>query len=433
MSSVNQLVSLRALALSVVAFGLLACAPDPRLREDPEDFREEVARLERQIAENPEAAGPLRDLGAIYVRTKRPDEGYRYLEKALSREPNDPKTLFYMGVASERLGRTQEAQQLYRRFPKVPKGSRFRSLMKGRYQWLLRQEVKERMAKMVQREDTLADDVSPRTVAVFPLSYQGDNEQYAPLGRGLAEMISTDLAQIDELQLVERVRIEALLDELQLAESQYVEPATAPRAGRLLGAGRLVGGAYSVLDDENLRIETALADIQREGALSDIESRSDALEQLFELKTEVVFDVADQFGIELTAEERSAIEKVPTRNLQAFLAYSRGLERRARGDFERAAEAFRRATELDPEFSLAAQRLESAEALAPSAGSLDRVLLAAAQIGVRPSTINLTDSRLRALTRMTGFGLVTPGARQPGAEFQTIVLDDPPPPPPQGQ
>lgn len=435
MASVNQLVSLRALALSVVAFGLLACAPDPRLREDPEDFREEVARLERQIAENPEAAAPLRDLGAIYVRTKRPDEGYRYLEKALSREPNDPKTLFYMGVASERLGRTQEARQLYRRFPKVPEDSRFRSLMRGRYEWLLRQRVERQMARMVQREDTLANDISPRTVAVLPFAYEGGSEKYAPLGRGLAEMISVDLAQIEELQLVERVRVEALLRELELSESQYVDPSTAPRAGRILGAGRLVGGAYSVLDGESLRIETALADLQNRDALSDIRSRSDALEQLFEVKTEIVFDVAERFGVELSEKERSAIERVPTRNLQAFLAYSRGLEREARGDFEGAAEAYRQARTLDPDFSRAARRLESTEILSMVAGGIDQVLMAAVQIEVQTTALDLARNRHRTLSRAVGIG-VGPEiiGRQPGAEFQTTLnaaaFEDPPLPPP---
>lgn len=431
MSLVDPLLSLRSFALSILALGMVACAAEPQLREDPEDFREEVARLQREIAENPEDATPLRDLGAIYVRTKRPSEGYQYLNKALSREPNDPKALFYLGVASERLGRTQEAQQLYRRFPNVPEDSRFRSLMKGRYQWLLRQEVEEQMAKMVQREDTLAADVSTRAVAVFPLSYQGGNEKYAPLGRGLAEMVSTDLAQIDELQLVERVRIEALLDELKLAESEYVDPATAPRAGQLLGAGRLVGGAYSVLDAQDLRVETAFAEVQEAGASSNVESYSGALEELFALQKDIVYGVVNRLGIELTAREREEIERVPTRNLQAFLAYSRGLEEEAQGNYEAAAEAFQQAHELDPDFSEAADRQEEAEGLSAASGGIDQVLLAAVQPGRLPATVDLVRNRQRRQTQSLGLSRGRrddDDQRQPAAELFRILGEPPPPP-----
>jgi len=431
MSSIDRLLLRHPLVLSVVVVGIAACTPEAQLQEDPEDYREEVARLERKIAENPEEAAPLRDLGAIYVRTKRPSEGYRYLKKALSREPNDPKTLFYLGVASERLGRRQEAQRLYRRFPEVPEDSRFRSLMKGRYQWLLRQEVKKQMAEMVQQEDTLTDDISARAVAVFPLSYQGDNEKYAPLGRGLAEMVSTDLAQIDELQLVERVRVEALLDELKLAESEYVDPATAPRSGQLLGAGRLVGGTYSVLDAQDLRVETAFAEVQEAGASSNVESYSGALEELFALQKEIVYGVVDRLGIELSARERKEIERVPTRNLQAFLAYSRGLEAEARGKYKAAAAAFRRAHGIDPGFSKAAERQAETENLSAVAGGTEQALLAAAQLSVPPSTVNLLQHRLQM--QSLSLGLPISQGRQPAAESNSrdnpFVLQDPPPPP----
>jgi TolB-like protein len=303
--------------------------------------------------------------------------------------------------------------------------------MKGRYQWLLRQEVKKQMAEMVQQEDTLTGDISARAVAVFPLSYQGDNEKYAPLGRGLAEMVSTDLAQIDELQLVERVRVEALLDELRLAESEYVDPATAPRSGQLLGAGRLVGGTYSVLDAQDLRVETAFAEVQEAGASSNVESYSGALEELFALQKEIVYGVVDRLGIELSARERKEIERVPTRSLQAFLAYSRGLEAEAREKYKAAAVAFRRAHEIDPGFSKAAERQAETENLSAVAGGTEQALLAAAQLSVPPSTVNLLQHRLQM--QSLSLGLPISQGRQPAAESNSrdnpFVLQDPPPPP----
>ncbi len=410
------------LIVTLLFGGLLACAPQAGLQEDPEDFREDVARLQREIAENPGDAEALRDLGAIYVRTKRANQGYEYLQKAFSRDRNDPKTLFYLGVASERIGKRQEAQQLYDRYTEVPEDSQFRTLMRGRYEWLLRQEIRRKMKELMAREDTLG--MSPNVVAVLPFAYQGDDERYEPLRYGLSEMITVDLANIDELTLVERTRLRELLNELELAQSEYVDPSTAPRVGQLLGAGRLIGGGYNVLGEEELRTDVALADLEQAGQAPDLETRSDLLENLFQLEKEIVFQLVDQLGVELSPAEREEIERVPTRNLQAFLAYSRGLEAEARGNYEAAAQAFQRAQELDPGFSRAADRQEEAEGLSAAAGGTEQALRAARQIEGPSVQIDLIGNRLRILTQTT-----STEERQPAAESENTVLRDPPPPP----
>ena len=418
------------LVATALIAGTLACAPQAGLREDPEDFREEVARLQREIAENPGDAEAFRDLGAIYVRTKRANQGYEYLQKAFSRDRNDPKTLFYLGVASERIGKRQEAQQLYDRYTEVPEDSQFRTLMRGRYEWLLRQEIRRKMKELMAREDTLG--VSPNVVAVLPFAYQGDDGRYEPLRYGLSEMITVDLANIDELTLVERTRLRELLNELKLAQSEYVDPSTAPRVGQLLGAGRLIGGGYNVLGEEELRTDVALADLDQEGQAPDLETRSGALEKLFQLEKEIVFQLVDQLGVELSPAEREEIERVPTRNLQAFLAYSQGLEAGARGDYEAAAQAFQQAQELDPDFSRAADRQEEAEGLSAAAGGTEQALQAARRLESPPPQIDLVQNRQQILSETVGTtpsGDQTEDERQPAAESGSTVLEDPPSPP----
>lgn len=417
------------LAATVLTAGTMACAPQAGLQEDPEDFQEEVARLQRDIADNPDDTEALRDLGVIYVRTERAAKGHKYLRKAFSQDRGDPETLFYLGIASERIGKRQTAQRLYARYADVPEDSRFRTLLRGRYESLLRQEVRRKMDALMAREDTL--DMSPNVMAVLPLIYQGEEEQYAPLSRGLSEMITVDLANIDELTLVERTRLQALLDELKLSQSEYVDPSTAPRVGQLLGAGRLVGGSFNVLDGKTLRTDVALADLDETAGAPNLDTRSGTLEELFRIEREIVFGVVDRLGVELSPEERREIEQVPTRNLQAFLAYSRGLEAEARGNYEAAAQAFQRAREQDPDFSRAADKQEEAEGLSAAGEGTMQALQAAPQVVDPSQQISLTENRQRILTQTTG--TVPPAGseekRQPGAEAGNTVLRDPPPPP----
>ena len=66
------------------------------------------------------------------------------------------------------------------------------------------------------------------------------------------------------------------------------------------------------------------------------------------MQKEVVFKVVKDMGITLTREETEQIQRIPTKNLQAFLAYSIGLEKEGQGDFEAAGVYFKQARRSIP-------------------------------------------------------------------------------------
>lgn len=412
---------------------LISCGSQAPLRGTPADYEEEVARLQQEISENPTDTTAHRDLGAIYVRTGRFEKGYTRLQKAFEWGLEDPKTLFYLGVAREKTGREDGALRLYERYEDVSEDSPFRSLLQGRYEGLLRERVRQEVAQRLDREEQLTRrDISPSTVAVLPLAYQGENERYAPLSRGLSEMISTDLAMIGRITVVERLRLQAILDELKLSQTDFVDPSTAPRTGMLLGAGRLVGGGFAVQNEETVNVDVTLARLDRDTTSAEVESRSGALDRLFDLEREIVFGVLSRLGIEredLTAEEVAEIERAPTQDLQAFLAYSRGLLEEDAGNFEAAAEAFRQARQQDPTFQEAASREQESESLSAAGGSPDDALAAASRVDPPSSTIDVVDRQLRTLMGPVETGF----QREPAAENQTGGGDlSTPPDPPSG-
>lgn len=421
-------------AVGLLALALLcaSCSSSVQLGQDMEQYEDEMARLQKQLVENPGDAEALREIGVIYLRTSRYAEAHDYLKKAYAQSSSDPKTLFYLGLASEKVGKRRAALRLYEQYGEVPRTSAYRRRMEGRYRWITRQMAQEKMQQRLAREDTLGDgDVSPGIVAVFPLAYRGEREQYAPLGRGLSEMMTVDLTNVKQLRVVERLRLQALLDELKLAQTEYVDPETAPRMGRLLGAARLVGGSYNVLPEEELRLDVALANASEAAQAPDMESRSGTLERLFQLEKEMVFRVIERLDITLTPAERRAIEKVPTQNLQAFLAYSRGLRQEDEGRYAEASASYQRAAELDPNFEAAANRADQAASLSASGGPPDDVL-AESLAGETVSALSnpLLNQRLRQMNENVG-SLFAPGvdARQPATEAFGRELEGPPPPP----
>jgi len=423
------------LLVLVAAVGIAGCGgPSVTMDQDPSAFDEEEARLQRRLANTPDDATAHRDLGSIYLRTDRPTQAYDALKKAYAQRPDDPKVLFYLGLASEQVGRRQAALKLFRQFDEVSTDSKYRPLMEGRYEWLTRQQAGRAAQRLVaQEQDRPGRSASPNVVAVVPMQYRGGDERYQALGRGLAEMVTTDLSNVGRLRVVERVRLQALLDELKLGQSEYVDASTAPRLGQLLGAGRLVGGSYLVTGAGQIRLQVTLVDAATGERVPQLENQRAPLDNLFDLQTRVTFSIVEQLGVELTAQERAAIQAVPTQDIQAFLAYSRGLMEEDRGNYGRAARYYRRAQRVDPSFREAGQRQRKARRVQAGGGSPSNALASEARenpLRETGASIDLVDQRLRSMGASTG------GDRDPAEESSTAEkaaeLDDPPPPPGEG-
>src|SRR5690606_16444264 len=101
----------------------------------------------------------------------------------------------------------------------VGKDEALKRRLAGRRDVLDRQALLRDAREAVSREAELTSfPPQPNTVAVLPFTYRGTDARFAPLSRALAEMLVTDLGQTDRLQVLERTRIQLVLDELDLRE-----------------------------------------------------------------------------------------------------------------------------------------------------------------------------------------------------------------------
>ena len=82
------------------------------------------------------------------------------------------------------------------------------------------------------------------TIGVPYFDYGGKNAELEPLSKGLAQMLISDLAAVDTIRVVERERLQAVLDEQKLGRGGKIDGRTAARIGKLLGARYLVLGTY---------------------------------------------------------------------------------------------------------------------------------------------------------------------------------------------
>ncbi|HEY8174527.1 MAG TPA: CsgG/HfaB family protein [Gemmatimonadaceae bacterium] len=96
-------------------------------------------------------------------------------------------------------------------------------------------------------------------------SFGKDRADYDGLGKGIADMLITDMAANPNLRVVERERIQALLVEQSLTKQGSIDPQTAIRLGKIVGAQyMIVGGFLSdskgklVLTARTINVETSV-------------------------------------------------------------------------------------------------------------------------------------------------------------------------------
>lgn len=224
-----------------------------------------------------------------------------------------------------------------------------------------------------------------RTMAVVPLVEGSAAEEYDGLGTALAGMLMTDLSQVPGIQLVERERLGDILKEIALGNTGYLDPKTAQRLGRGVGAEMVVTGSFSVIDG-TLLMDTRMVAVQS-GAVLKAANASGPLTDFVSVEKEVVESLVDGLEIQLTmAVRRRLLTQTPTERLEALAHYGRGVEATDDGDLSTARLAFEQAVKQDPGFALAARaladlrsRVEAAQQVEVdlAASSRERAVLAA--------------------------------------------------------
>jgi len=295
--------------------------------------------------------------------------------------PNDVLGPMVIGKCQEQDGRPDLAYATYTDFAKRHPDARGIAAVRALAQIALRTQATQTAKLALARESTLtALAPEPSTIAVLPMTIAGDSS-LQPLSRGLADLLTTDLALVRNLRLLERVQIGSLLDELKLSSSGRADPATAARVGRLLRAERMVQGVAAITENGPARLSATV--VRGNGEVRAGAQANGTFKQLLDLEKQLVFSIATQLGIQLTEAERQRILQQGPKNLAAFLAYSEGLDALDQGNYQAAAAAFGAAAQADPSFQQAKdqqQAAAAAPAVQTSPGDLVTVVAAVEQV-----------------------------------------------------
>jgi tetratricopeptide (TPR) repeat protein len=314
----------------------------------------DVATLEATLRADSSSVPARLQLAAAYARAGEAGRAVPLLEPVVRADSSDAAASLHLGLGYEAQERYAEARRLYLRFVERPAPAALKRRIEDRLELLSRLELRSAVRASIAQERALAEvSPSPLTVGVFPFTVAGDSA-LRPLGRALAELLTTDLGQTARLRVVERARVQMLLDEMELGASRYADPATAARTGRIVGAGNLVQGRLEG-GEADLAVQAVVVATTRPDSTAEPVREAGGIARIIDMQKAIAFEVYNRLGIQLTAAERQRVSRRPTENVQALLAFGFGLEARDAGRYAEAAQHFARAQQLDPGFQQAAQ------------------------------------------------------------------------------
>ncbi len=211
---------------------------------------------------------------------------------------------------------------------------------------------------------------APRRVAVVPLQNLRNDASMDWVGSGTAETLTTKLAAVKGLVMIEKTQVARVLREQDIKISQTDDVNVASKLGKLICAERLVLGSFAKAGSDIL-FNVRVVDVDTGVVLNTASVRTseakifDAMFELAEAvilsfdkkvvvvnKTPTAADAPKGERLELTDAQRQLLNEAGTSSYQALEAWSKAVDL----EQSKPEEAFRLATnaiELDPNFAFA--------------------------------------------------------------------------------
>ena len=168
------------------------------------------------------------------------------LESVRSVAPGETLVPYYLGLIALRREDNAAALNLLQQYAREdPEGAAAREVPKT-LTLLSSTQLQQEVAQAVARErEVVASPPEPGSIAVQAFVNQGD-ANYRAMAKGLAAMIIADLSKVPGLKVLEREKVQLLVNEAKLGDSGLADKASAVRSGRLMRAEKVVVGNFEV-------------------------------------------------------------------------------------------------------------------------------------------------------------------------------------------
>ncbi len=193
-----------------------------------------------------------------------------------------------------------------------------------------------------------AAEATKPTVAVLYFDNNSGDKELDVLSKGFADMLITDISSTGSVTVVEREKLQTLLDESKLQRSKFFDRKAAVKIGKGLGARYVLSGSFIQVKPQ-LRIDVRMIDVSTSEVVLSTTVKG-STNDVFQLEQRLVRDFLNKLNQKFFATSLPPT-KVP--DLEALLAYSQGLAFIDKGEDAKAAALMKSLIKKAPAFGLA--------------------------------------------------------------------------------
>lgn len=198
-----------------------------------------------------------------------------------------------------------------------------------------------------------------QTIAIVDFrndSFGMETEQWDGLSAHLASKMINFLNGSVDLKVVERERLNFILEELKLQrDGNIIDQQTAVRVGKVMGAQSVIFGNFAVIK-KNIDIGVRMVNVETSEVLlgDDVDGK---LDDVFDLAKELSMKIAKSINASL---DENAIDATgETKSLDAMMSYQAGVKLLGENQIAAAYNKFQEALKYDPSYAQAANRVTS--------------------------------------------------------------------------
>jgi tetratricopeptide (TPR) repeat protein len=338
-----------------------------------QNYQQASAYYEQALRQHPDNPHVQHALGQVHFHLGEYDRAEELLKAAQTKIPKDGTVVLYLGLIAEHRNDYADAAALYAKYLAENKKSPLESQIKGRLLYVKDNQLRQQVADAIKNEkEQAADTLLTGTVGVMPFSVPPKaSENVTSLATGMAATLWYDLSSVKGLQVVERLQVKYLTDELAAADKGFVAKNSGPRLGKIVRAKNLISGNLDSPSVDKLSLQSGVVNTNA-GTYSPAFSADEKFSQAMKLQKEMTLAVLDSLGVKVGGSARRALKKPPTESYDAFLAFSRGIEQYDRGEYGKADAFFIEAVRLDPSFDLASELHREAQMMQVAAVDLQK-------------------------------------------------------------
>ncbi|MDQ7835412.1 MAG: tetratricopeptide repeat protein [Humidesulfovibrio sp.] len=342
------------LRMAVLAALFVWCLAQPTAQALAAQTPAEVAAaMQARLDKDPADLDAKAQLANALIQTGDIAKAETLVQEVLAAQPGHPMGSYVLGNVLVTKGETAKAIAVLRGVRDETKPLVRRAV--AQFVTLLEMTESARLAQEALKAEQAGQPaaVAPGSIAVFPYGDLSPDKQYAPLRKALTAMLISDLSAAKSLKVLERVRLQALYDEMGLGKAGALDAQTAPRLGRILGAQSVVTGNLGGA----LTATTSL--VERTGKPAINFAVDQAPDKFFQLEKDTASQLLAKLGVQPDAAEARSLRMPQTKDLQSVMLYGQGLDALDAGQWQSAADFFKKALARDPFFDLAAGALDS--------------------------------------------------------------------------